>query len=94
LALGADGEHQQVWVCWLGLDGSLQVQVITRHCCDPPERKTRVEPMRAAFFVCGEFTGSYTEAKGPYCENQYLSNPATQDASGDAGRLMAYDEGL
>jgi hypothetical protein len=78
LALGADGEPQQVWVCWLEANGSLQVQVITRHRCDLPERRIMVGSMRAAFFVCGEFTGSYTEANGPYCGNHYLSDPATQ----------------
>jgi hypothetical protein len=78
LALGADGKEQQVWVSWLGAGGSFQLKTITRHHCDLPERSVKVASLRAAFFVCGEFTGSYTKANGPFCGDQYLADPATQ----------------
>ena len=78
LAFGADDDDQQVWVCWLHSDGALQLQKITRQHSDLRERTILVGPMRAAFFVCGEFTGSHTNANGPYCENRYLRDPASE----------------
>ncbi len=81
LAFGADnkgGDQQHVWVCWLGADGLLQIETITRHLCDLPGRKVRVGSLCAAFFVCGEFTGSHTTANGPYFNDHYLSDLAVQ----------------
>jgi hypothetical protein len=78
LAFGADDKRQQVWVCWLAADGSLGLRTITRHDCDLPQRGVEIGPVRVAFFVCGEFTGSETIANGPYCGNTYLTDPAAQ----------------
>jgi hypothetical protein len=81
IAFGADnkgGRVQNVWICWLDSDEALNVRVSIRSECDLPERKTMIGPVTAAFFVCGEFTGSHTEQNGPYCGCQYLSDPAGQ----------------
>jgi hypothetical protein len=78
LAVGADDQAQRLWVSWLDASGSLQLQTITRHHCKLPDRVMAIGPIRAAFFVCGEFTGSCTEANGPYWGNEYLCDPAVQ----------------
>lgn len=78
LVFGADNMDQQVWVCWLDADESLHVHTIARGDCDLPARKIQIGSIYATFFVCGEFTGSQTEANGPYFDNQYLSDPAAQ----------------
>ena len=78
LAIGADGDDQQVWVCWLEANGTLKLKTIVRHNCDLPQRSIVIGKTRAAFFVCGEFTGSCTDANGPYFEGQYLSDPAAE----------------
>jgi hypothetical protein len=51
---------------------------MTRHECDLKARIVAIGPVDAAFFVCGEFTGSYTENNGPYFQNRYLNDPASQ----------------
>lgn len=81
LAFGADeagGQRQQVWVCWLDGDRSPQIRTITRRQSDLPERTLAIGPLRAAFFVCGEFTGSHTQHNGPFCGSCFLHDPVGQ----------------
>ncbi len=70
---------QQAWV-GLRLAGGATIRSITRGEAALAERVIEVGNTRAAFFVCGEFTGSRTKANGPYCLNpagrrQYLDDP-------------------
>jgi hypothetical protein len=78
LAFGADAplgeDEQQVWVCWRTPEGAVDLHTITRGRTDLPGRILQVGPVRAAFFVCGEFT----EAGGPFCPGHYLASPETQ----------------
>src|SRR5262249_42770006 len=82
LVFGADGpcgeDVQQVWVCWRTPEGASDLHTITRGKTDLPDRTLQIGPVCAAFFVCGEFTGSRTEANGPYCPGRYLDDPVSQ----------------
>jgi hypothetical protein len=85
LAFGADAplgeKEQQAWVCWRTHEGAVDLHTITRGRTDLPGRILEVGPVRAAFFVCGEFTGSHTEPNGPFCQQQYLDSPGIQLAA-------------
>jgi hypothetical protein len=82
LVFGADypdgGGIQQAWVCSRGAAGAIELRKITRGDTDIPGRTFSVGPLRAAVFVCGEFTGSWTEQNGPFFENRVLVDPATE----------------
>jgi hypothetical protein len=84
LCFGADApldghpDAQQIWLCQAGPGGPSFVRVITRGCTPIPERTVQVGPVLAAFFDCGEFTGSHTRQNGPFCGNDYLTDPVKQ----------------
>jgi hypothetical protein len=84
LAFGADAPRdgdsnsQQVWVCHTDSAGETEVRVITRGQTAIPERTIQVGPVRAAFFDCGEFTGSRTGENGPFCDYEYLDDVSAQ----------------
>ena len=69
---------QQAWVCRLSAEGTCELQIINRGNTDIPGRTLTIGPLRAAVFICGEFTGSWTEQNGPYYDGRLLTDPATQ----------------
>jgi hypothetical protein len=90
VALGADTREspfvsqvmQQVWIVERGASEPL-LSVVTRGRSTLSERNVQVGPLKAAFFVCGEFTGSRTEENGPFAvqasgERLFLSHPSEQ----------------
>lgn len=90
VAVGADTREsplvsqvvQQVWIAERG-SSEASLSVVTRGQSSLSERKVQVGPLRAAFFVCGEVTGSRTEENGPFAvqasgEHVFLSHPAEQ----------------
>lgn len=83
IAVGVDrGETQQVWVTERS-QAAVTVSKITRGVSEPQSRQFRIGSMEAAFFVCGEFTGSHTYQNGPFCSDAdgrrcYLSHPLRQ----------------
>jgi hypothetical protein len=82
IAVGVDGETQQVWVTERSRE-AVKVSEITRGVSQPRSRRFKIGSMEAAFFVCGEFTGSQTYQNGPFCSDAdgrscYLSNPLPQ----------------
>jgi hypothetical protein len=67
IALGVDGyTSQQAWVVGRRRSG-VDISRITRGESSLAERQFTIGPARVAFFICGEFTGSYTQANGPFC---------------------------
>jgi hypothetical protein len=71
-----DGEdRQQAWVCWQAPDAP---RIITRGETDIPGRTLKIGRVRAAFFVCGEFAGSWTKHNGAYFDGQLLTDPVHQ----------------
>ena len=79
LAIGADRDmdFQEVWLLSPDEDPR-QPHTITRGYCELARRTIAIGKLRAAFFVCGEFTGSYTDANGPFCEAQHLEDAVLQ----------------
>lgn len=83
IALGVDGyRSQQAWVLERQRSG-VDISRITRGESSLTERQFTLGPARIAFFICGEFTGSYTWANGPFCTDVdgracYLDNPVRQ----------------
>jgi hypothetical protein len=57
---------QQAWVVGRRRSG-VDISRITRGESSLAERQFTIGPARVAFFICGEFTGSYTQANGPFC---------------------------
>jgi hypothetical protein len=76
--VSAGGYTQEAWVCRSIATGKAALQTIVRERTDLRDRIIEVGSLRMAVFVCGESTGSYTEANGPYCGNKYLRNPVSQ----------------
>jgi hypothetical protein len=63
--------------------GNISVSYVTRERTDLAARQFKIGPVRAAFFICGEFTGSRTAKNGPFCEDGegracYLQDPVRQ----------------
>jgi hypothetical protein len=71
-----DSHDQQAWIVNLDSGGAPDIRMIRRSVTDLPRRKVTVGPVRAAFFICGEFTGSTTQQNGPYFQHQYLKPAA------------------
>jgi hypothetical protein len=71
---GGEKEAQHAWICHF----PNKIARITRSQTDLSKRKIKIGPVAAAFFICGEFTGSWTAANGPYFENCVLRYPAKQ----------------
>ena len=75
-----EAPRQQVWIARRTPRPLLAK--ITRGESALADRLFRIGPLNAAFFVCGEFTGSKTDENGPFCEGGrgglYLTNPAAQ----------------
>lgn len=84
LVAGADtGEDdQQVWVARAGA-AQADIQTIRRRQTPLQGRSFAVGAVRAAAFVCGEFTGSRTKANGPYHEREFLTDPVVALAGCD-----------
>lgn len=83
VAFGADGRclvegDACIQEVWIARTGNTDLQKIRRGATDLSSRCVQVGPVLAAFFVCGEFTGSWTDANGPYCENLVLDDPVRQ----------------
>ena len=55
--------------------GVVSWQAVMRGNADVAARTRRVGRLNAAFFVCGEFTGSATDNNGPYFKDQLLTSP-------------------
>lgn len=80
LAVGVDPSwsRQGAWVlrnngaCWI------PEREIVRGLTPLDERKLMIGNLKAAFFVCGEVTGSRTNGGGPFHEREFLTNPARQ----------------
>lgn len=84
LVAGADtGERdQQVWIVRTEANGA-SVRRILRHRTPLADRRFAVGTLHAAAFVCGEFTGSKTQANGPFFEQTLLIQPQTMLADCD-----------
>src|SRR5437660_19358 len=90
IAIGVDGygtrddenPTQQAWVVERSRSG-VEISRVTRGESPLARRQFTIGRARAAFFICGEFTGSYTAANGPFCidraeRDHYLDDPARQ----------------
>jgi hypothetical protein len=88
IAVGVDRRSQsgdvtqQVWVAERH-GHSVSVSKVTRGESELVVRQFTVGSTRAAFFICGEFTGSETEENGPFCIDKderecFLRDPARQ----------------
>jgi len=91
VALGVDSRRgptpdsdvrQQAWVTQRHPDGC-SIAKVTRGESTIRARQFSVGPLKAAFFVCGEFTGSRTEQNGPFfCDSNgnesFLTDPVAQ----------------
>jgi len=78
VAIGVDTGNrgiQEAWIVSLNMRRQLQKIAIQRGVTDLPGRAVNIGPVQAAFFICGEFTGSKTPANGPYHKNHYLEDP-------------------
>lgn len=96
LAVGVDqaDDHQQAWVAQAGTTG---VTMVTREHSPLEQRKLRVGQSKAAFFICGEFTGSQTPDNGPFLTDQtgtphYLNDLSRQLADCDLLVDLAHGE--
>jgi len=77
IAAGVDGYRtrhdeyptQQAWVVERRPSG-VEISRLTRRESQLAHRQFRIGRARAAFFICGEFTGSYTKANGPFCTDR------------------------
>ncbi|MFY0526962.1 hypothetical protein ACN28I_28765 [Archangium gephyra] len=77
IAFGADNRQleQRLFCCGDSID---TLEVLRSHT-DLVHRKSNVGGgLTAAFFVCGEFTGSSTTANGPFFGNRVLKEPASE----------------
>jgi hypothetical protein len=73
---------QQVWVAERH-ENVINVSRVTRAHSQLVERQFTVGSTNAAFFICGEFTGSATKHNGPFCFDTderacFLKDPARQ----------------
>lgn len=74
IAVGVDSQSpahsgdptQQLWVAERR-GHSVSVSKVTRGESQLADRQFTVGSAKAAFFICGEFTGSKTEENGPFC---------------------------
>lgn len=80
VALGVDRTmaypDQYAWI--LKSDGVALIPPIRRRMTDLPGRQFLVGGVRCAAFVCGEGTGSRSEANGPYYQSRHLDDPVSQ----------------
>ncbi|HEX8820936.1 MAG TPA: hypothetical protein VF794_13495 [Archangium sp.] len=77
ITFGADNsqQRQRLLVC----GSSVNTLKVLRSDTDLTYRQLSVGGgLKAAFFVCGEFTGSWTSANGPYFGNKVLTRPASK----------------
>ena len=89
IAVGVDSRSrafgdviQQVWIAQKDRHG-VSVSKLTRGESQLEVRQFTAGSKKAAFFVCGEFTGSQTEQNGPYCidsgqREYFLRDPVSQ----------------
>jgi hypothetical protein len=90
IAVGVDGYAtaedrypiQQAWVIERRRR-RIDISRITRGTSSLAHRQFIIGTSRVAFFICGEFTGSYTDENGPFRIDRcgieyYLDNPARQ----------------
>ncbi len=69
IAVGVDNAAaQQAWVVRRGRR-DIAISRITRGVSPLPARRFTAGWADVAFFVCGEFTGSYTYQNGPFCRD-------------------------
>lgn len=73
---------QQAWVVRRNSKGAY-LSKVTRGESQLADRRFAVGSIEAAFFICGEFTGSKTESNGPFYvdrqgDEHFLTNPAKQ----------------
>jgi hypothetical protein len=68
VAFGVDTkvEHQQAWIVQRASDGIPSIIKVTRTESSLERRQLVVGSLQAAFFVCGEFTGSATQNNGAF----------------------------
>src|SRR5262249_36586929 len=82
IAFGADAVtdpwEQQAWVCWLDQPKRHVIRRVTRGVSDITERTLGIGSVEAAFFICGEFTGSWSHQNGPYCDGWVLDDVTHQ----------------
>jgi hypothetical protein len=77
IAFGADNRQleQRLFVC----GNSVELLEVIRGNTDLAHRKSNVGGgLTAAFFVCGEFTGSWTSANRPFFQDQVLTEPVSE----------------
>ena len=70
--------NQGAWVLQLNRQRDLEIRRIVRAATPLHRRVVHVGGLEAVVFVCGEFTGSYTQPNGPYNGSEMLSDPAQQ----------------
>lgn len=78
-----DGARQLAWVGQTDADGQMKSHsIIVRGNTAVSARSFSAGKLRAAAFVCGEFTGCATESNGPFYDDggqrQYLCEPTQQ----------------
>jgi hypothetical protein len=81
IAVGLDrGKSHPDQSVWVWPSGASAIVKITRGATSPEERTVRIlgGALSAAFFVCGEFTGSRTGNNLPYFEQRFLLDAARE----------------
>jgi len=80
IAIGVDSsrERQGAWLLRNDGPGRMVPDEIVRGITPLDKRKFTIGSLKAAFFVCGEVTGSRTNGGGPFHEDEFLTNPARQ----------------
>jgi hypothetical protein len=80
IAIGVDQsrERQGAWVLRDDGSGRMLKDEIVRGLTPLDGRKFVIGSLKAAFFVCGEMTGSRTEGGGPFHDDELLTNPTHQ----------------
>lgn len=78
IAFGSDTGRYNAQQALCVVQRETPARVIYRATTPLANRHVQVGLLRATVFVCGEFTGSYTGANGPYHGALHLDDPAAQ----------------